>query len=93
MQAINEILKVKDIEDPLKAIKKELFYRAKKEYQGKKPFGIYWGMHTFHLKTLSDWAYVKSNAEQEYQSDLRKGKKASWFKIFIGSLKVQRWHR
>ena len=81
-------------EDRLKKIKKDCFYRCKAEYRGKKPFGVYWTSRTWHLKTLSDWSYAKSDADQVYQQQLRnKVKDASWFKIFIGSLKEQEWQK
>lgn len=80
MESIANKLRIK-VDDPLKEIKKYCFYRAKAEYKGKKPFGMYWQSRTWHLKTLSDWAYAKSNADQEA------ARGANWFKVFIGQLK------
>jgi len=74
-------------EDTLKRIKRECFYKAKSQYKGKKPFGMYWGMNTCHLKTLSDWTTVKSIADQEE----KRGK--LWFKEFMGHLKIQPWQK
>ena len=73
--------------DPLKEIKKYCYEKGKSEYKGKKPYGMYWGMHTSHLKSLSDWAYARSVADSEE----KRGKK--WFVTFFGQLRVQPWQR
>jgi len=83
MESISTLIPSAEIKDPLKEIKKYCFYRAKAEYKGAKPFGVYWWQRTGHLKTLSDWAYAKSNADQE------SARGASWFQVFIGQLKVK----
>ena len=73
--------------DPLKITRKYCFERCKAGYKGKKPFGVYWGTMTGHLKTLSDWTTARSIADQEE----KRGK--DWFITFIGSLKVQQWQK
>lgn len=71
--------------DPLKETRKYCFYRGKEQYKGKKPYGVYFGTMTSHLKTLSDWTTARSIADQEE----KRGE--LWFKTFFGSLKVQPW--
>ena len=71
----------------LKIIKKQCFEKAKSEYNGKKPFGMYWGTHTSHLKMLADWIFVKTIADKEEKQG------RNWFKAFFGSLKIQPWQK
>ena len=80
-------LPTKKTEDLLKKVRRECFYKAKAQYQGKKPFPVYWGTMTGHLKTLSDWTTAKAIADQEE----KRGK--LWFETFFGSLKVQPWQK
>lgn len=90
MESLFDLIKKKEaleIEDPLKKIRKECFDKAKSEYKGAKPFGMYWGMHTWHLKTLSDWAAAKAEADQEEKRG------TNWFKTFFGILRPQPWQK
>ena len=86
MEPISTKLRI-ELQDPLKVTKKYCFERVKAGYKGKKPVGMYFGMATSHLKTLSDWTTARAIADQEEA----RGK--DWFIIFIGSLKPQPWNR
>ena len=91
MKAISQFTSLhKEPEDPnafLKKLKKDCFYKARSQYEGKKPFPVYWYERTGHLKTVGDWSSAKSTADQEEA----RGK--LWFKEFIGCLKVQPWQK
>ncbi len=61
--------------------RKYCFNKAKKEWNSPKPFAIHWGQKTSHLKSLSDWSYLKSICDDaERRGDI-------WSRVFWGSLK------
>lgn len=67
--------------------RKYCFDKAKSQWKSPKPFEVHWGQNTSHLKSFSDWHYMKSICDDAE----RRGE--VWSKIFWGSLKEQPWQK